>query len=175
MARPSIDQIRSIGNVTQLFRWNLQIAAFPSAITAPPTTEALNLRCESVELPKLTNQPVEVNIRGHKVKQPGIGQYAGTLQMTFIETVDNVVHNFLRQWREACWQTKTGISRPKTELEAIILIHRLNQQDEPIWEYKLIGAFLEDYDAGGTLDGTSTESLRPVFTLSYDYFEDQAL
>lgn len=174
MTRPSMDQVRSVADFTTLFRWNLIFAQFPSAIAAP-SSEDLNIRCESAELPKLTGSTITQSIRGHKVSQPGIHDYSETITLTFVETVDNVISNFLRSWREACWATNTGVTNPKSEVEAIILIQRLNSLDEPIWEYKLLGAFLQDFDPGGTLDGSSSDSLKPSLVIKFDRFEDQAL
>lgn len=175
MPRPSIDQVRSVADFTNIFRWNLAFAKFPSAVASPPNSEDLNLRCESAELPRLTGQTIVQNIRGHQVRQSGIYNYTDSLTLTFVETVDNAIHQFLKDWREATWETKTGIAQPKSDLEAIITLQRLNNQDEPIWEYKLVGAFLQDFDFGGTLDGITSESLKPQMILSYDFFEDQAL
>jgi len=175
MPKPTLDQIRSVGDFTSLFRWNLLFASFPAAVAAPPTLEDLNIRCESTELPRLTGQTVIQNLRGHQVRQPGIYNYSDTLTLTFVETVDNVVHNFLRDWREAVWATNTGVAQSKADVSAIILIQRLNSQDEPIYEYKLKGAFLADFDFGGTLDGATSDALKPQLILSYDNFEDKIL
>ena len=171
MPRPTIEQIRGIGDVTSLFRWNLNFVAFPS-VGSYPASQDLNLRCETAELPKLTITPTEINLRGHKVKQQGIGTYTNTLPITFIETIDNVIANFFREWREACWETRTGKSNTKENVEARIKINRLDNEDNEIWFYELIGCFLEDYEAGGTLDGTTSEPLKPSITISYDYFKD---
>lgn len=173
--RPTIDQIRAIGNVSALYRWNVEFVTFPAAIAAPPRSSDLNLRCESTDLPKMTGQSIELNIRGHKVKQTGIYTYSNVITMTFLETVDSIIHNFLKNWREVCWETGTGVQASKADAEALILIQRLDQQDTAIWEYKLIGSFLEDYEDGGTLDGVTSEGLKPSFTLSYDLFKDQPL
>jgi len=175
MPRPSIDQIRSVADFTTLFRWNLTFAKFPSAVASPPNTEDLNIRCESAELPRLTGQTIIQNVRGHQVKQSGIHNYVDSITLTFIETVDNIIHNFLKNWREAAWETKSGIAVPKNELEAIVILQRLNNQDVPIWEYKLIGAFLQDFDLGGTLDGVTSDSLKPQMILAFDYFDDRSL
>lgn len=175
MPRPTIDQVRSIGNVTQLFRWNVIFAQFPSGIAAAPRTEDLNLRCETTSVPKLTNTMTEVRIRGHKINQPGRGDYSPSIQMAFLETVDNKIHTFMRNWREICWQVKTGTQLTKAEAEAQIIIQRLNQQDQAIWEYKLIGCLLQDYEPSATLDSQSQDPVKPSMTIFYDYFEDKAL
>jgi hypothetical protein len=176
MARPTIDQIRSIGNVAQLVRWNVIFAQFPTGLAAAPQSEALNLRCESSTIPKLSGaSKTEIKIRGHKVNQPGIHTYSDSIVLTFLETVDNVVHQFLKNWRELNWQTKTGIQVPKADAEAMILLQRLDTEDNPIWEYKLVGCLLSDYEPGGTLGNAESEHLKPAMTISYDYFEDQAL
>ena len=175
MPRPTIDQIRSIGNVTQLFRWNLIFSAFPAAVAGAPRTEDLNLRCESTTLPKLSHTMTEVQIRGHKVHQPGKGEYSPNIALTFLETVDNKISTFLRAWREACWQVKTGVSQSKADVEAQILIQRLNHLDQGIWEYNLTGCILQDYEPGGTLSSESQDALKPSMTIVYDYFEDKPL
>lgn len=172
--RPDINNIRTIGDATTLFRWNVIFAKFPSVGTWP-SSDALNFRCESAELPKGTLEKAEVNIRGHKVLQPGKMAYENTLPLTFIETVDNVVAKVIRQWREICWQSRTGTSYSKAQVEAVILLQRLDNQDNAIYEYKLVGAFMEDHDFGGTLDGITPDSLKPVITLSYDYYLDKPL
>jgi hypothetical protein len=175
MSRPTIDQLRAVGTVTQLFRWNVIFAAFPKDVAAPPSSDDLNLRCESSTLPKLGSTPLSVKIRGHVTKQPGIHTYNGTIDLVFIETVDNVVHNFLKAWRDICWAPHTGVQSSKANSEASILLQRLDNQDNPIWQYKLIGAILEDYEAGGPLNADGQDGLKPKLTIGYDLFDDQPL
>lgn len=173
MARPNISQLRNVGDYTQLYRWNLIFSSLPAAgIAGAPLIEDLNLRCESTTLPKTTNQPIEQNIRGHKTKSAGIMNYEGTIVLTFIETTDNLIHNFLKGWRELIWSTRTGTSVDKSDYEAEIIIQRLNNQDNAIWQYTMYGCWLEDYDDGGTLDGSTSDSLKPAMTISYDFFDD---
>jgi hypothetical protein len=173
MPRPDIDQIRALGDFATLYQFNVYLTTAPRAVDSPPT-EDLNLRCLTSELPKAAGTSIEVHIRGHKIKQPGQYDPTHTLTMTFVETVDAKISQFLKNWREACWQTKTGRQEKKEDVEAVITLVQLNRQDEPIWQYKLTGCYIEDYDpTGAGWDGTSTEVVRPSLTLSYDYFEDE--
>lgn len=174
MARPSIAEIRGLGDFATLFRWDVAFTA-PSGLTSLAHA-GINLRCESVDSPpKATNQKIEENIRGHKVFQPGITQYNNTIQLTCVETVDNYVHKFFGAWREAIWQVSTGkrsVGTDWSSLQAEIKLARMDSDDTVIWYYTLFGAFLEDYEPGGSLDGTSSDFLKPSLTFSYDYFKE---
>lgn len=178
MPRPSVNEIRGVGNFAKLYQWNWILETPPSAgnfaAFGANGGTPLNLRCESVELPKLTGESIITSIRGQKIKEPGIYTYAGTQTFIFVETVDNIVSNFLREWRELCWQAVTGIQEAKADVEAVVKIQRLNSTDDPVFEYKMTGCFLEDFDLG-TLDGTTSDVFKPNMIMSYDFFEDQAL
>jgi len=175
--RPSIEQIRNVGNFTQMFRWNVEFEKFPNLVSGPGS-EAINFRAESVTIPKLDPNAVEINLRGHKVKQPGIATYGNQITLTCVETVDNIIAQFIHDWREKCWESDnggTGKTHYKSELEATILITRLDNMDQPIWIYKLFGCFLETNEAGGDLGGDSADPLKPQLVLSFDYFNDKPM
>lgn len=171
MATFNIDELRSMQDFAKTYKWDLQFLTLP--VVGPfafPTSQALNLRCESSEIPKTTNQKIEVDLRGHKVRTAGINDYVGTLTLTFTETVDNTIHNFFKAWRELVWETRTGRSFQKSQYTATLKLTRLNNQDQPIWDYVLYSCFPEDFDYG-SLDNAS-EIMRPALILSYDYFVD---
>jgi hypothetical protein len=170
--RPSLDNIRGLPDFASLYRWNLIFDQPPSGIAAP-TTEELNLRCTSATIPKVTGSAFPISIRGHKTQNPGIWDTSGTIVLTFIETVDNKVLNFIQSWSNACWEMNTGISKTKSELTAIVRLERLDRQDNPVREYKL-EAFLSDYSPGGDL-GADGDTLSPTITLSYDKFEENSI
>lgn len=171
MAKPDVEQIRNLDDFPTMYQWNL-ILNPPSAVAGADQAD-LNIRCLTATIPKATGQSIEIAIRGHKMKQPGIYDETHTIELTFVETVDNYIAQFLKNWREACRATKTGVHQTRREVSTTVQLDQLNRQDEPIWFYKLYGCWLEDYDpTGGQFDGTASEVLRPMLTLSYDWFED---
>ena len=175
MARPFLSQIRSIGDFATIFRWNMTIVQAPSVGGTYISDTDMNYRCESTTIPKATNNTFEVNIRGHKTLNNGIVNYDNTLSLTFVDTVDNKLRNFFKTWREALWTPDTGAAKGTTnELKAKFLLQLLDNTDAPKWSITIHGVMLQDYDFG-TLDGTSSDAIRPTVTFTYDYFEDAAV
>lgn len=175
--RPSVDNIRSLPNFTQLFRWAIAFSSPPSAVDYPGN-EAINFRAESQSLPTLSPGSTEIVIRGNKIKEPGIADYGNQITLTCVETVDSIISEFISSWQNACWEMSegsTGKTRDKKDLEATMVITRLNNMDEPIYKYELFGVFLETEDAGGELGSDSADPLKPVLTLSFDRFTREKL
>ena len=166
--RPNINQVRSLTDFTTSYQWYVTIN--PPRGVPFPTSNEINLRCISADIPRLNDQPLSTEIRGHKVWQPGIHVYTPTIVLTMAELIDMLVNNWIQRWREACWRSRTGIHQTKDNIEASITLVRLNRQDEPIWNYHLVGCFLSEYTQD-TL-GTSNELFRPALTITYDYFVD---
>jgi len=174
MARVSIDQLRNMGNVAVPYRWTLTFTNLPAGLNTFSSAD-LNVRCESVELPKLSSAgKIEVRVRGNKVLQQGIMEYSNTISLVFYETEDSIVHDFLRSWRELVWKSRSGVQVSKEDYEANVQITRLNHADEGIWKYNLHGCFLEDFDLG-MLDGSTSDAMRTTLVLSFDFFTDQKL
>ncbi len=178
MPRPSLEQIRALGNFTQLFRWNIEFEQAPQAVLGV-VNDDLNYRADSVDgLPKIDATSVEILIRGHKKKQVGIADYGNTITIVFFETTDNKISVMKESWENACWDKtggSTGTTANQKELEGTLVIIRLNNLDEPIARYKLIGCYPEAQDAGGTLDGATADPLKPSMTFSFDRYEFESL
>lgn len=170
--RPQLDQIRGLPDFASLYRWNLDFFPVVGGFSVPES-EALNLRCVSATLPKATGATFPIVIRGHEIINPGRWNTSGTITLTFVETVDNVVLTFIQRWRNACWEMNTGIGLTKTELLAGVRLTRLDRSDRPIRRYEF-EAFLSDYDLGGDL-GAEGDTINPTITLSYDRFNETAI
>lgn len=171
MPRPTLAQLRGVGDFQALWRWDID---FLGAARLGTFSNDLNLRAETTEIPKKTGQTIEVNIRGHKTRMPGIYAPVGTMTFSFVEGVTNVVSSFIAAWKEQCWATNNGTSLTKDQLQMDILMRRLNNQDVATYEYKLKGCFYEDADFG-TLDGSTSDIWKPSLTISYDDFEEKQL
>jgi len=171
MARPTVDNLRSLGDFQTTVDWDIQFIELP-AVLSDYLPEDLNLQCESTDIPKSSGTSTDVWLRGHKSKQPGLWTPVGTITMTMNETVDGYVREFIRRWREACWQSRTGIQQTKSDVEAQIMLYQLDRQNNYQYQYHMIGVYLEDYDTGGQLQAQSADLLKPTLTLSYDYFID---
>nr|DAK28359.1 MAG TPA: Baseplate wedge protein [Bacteriophage sp.]DAT04524.1 MAG TPA: Baseplate wedge protein [Bacteriophage sp.]DAT11776.1 MAG TPA: Baseplate wedge protein [Herelleviridae sp.] len=172
--RPTFSQIRSLGDPALNNAWYIQFTKIPAA--AGVTTEDLNFRCESSDIPKMSGQSVQVQIRGlPPVKYPGTYVPDGTFTLNFTETEDNKVTAAIAALRQLCYDSETGAGLPKAELEIEARLVRLSRQNKPIWEYNLLGVFIESYDPGGQLQGAQADILKPSMTLSYDSFTEKAL
>jgi hypothetical protein len=171
--KPTIDDIRSVQDFAVLYNWNLSFIQFPSGVLAPDPA-GLNIRCQSADLPYMQSQDIYISVRGHQVFQPGIHTYA-PISLEFQETEDNFVSTFVKSWRDLCWYPQTGIQRPKSELEAIVRLARLNRQGDEIWEYILVGCFPMDYSPGGPMSDQASDIMRIRLTLRFDYFTDASL
>lgn len=175
--RPTLENIRSLGNATQLIRWEVAFSSPPAAVNYPGN-DAINWRAASTSIPTMNPQSIEISIRGQKVKQPGIADYGGNqITLTCIEFIDNVLAQFITDWKFACWSNEnggSGTTLPKDQLEATMLITRLDNEDVPIWHYELIGCYPETTDPGGELGGEDASPMKPIVTLSFDYYREYA-
>jgi hypothetical protein len=176
MAYPTVVGLQGLPDFATTINWDLKILTLPASsgiFTAP--TDDLNIRCESSDIPRKAGQSATVMIRGLPVKQPGIYVPTQQLNLTFVETVDNTMTQFIYTWREACFTTNTGVQLQKDQLTATIQLIRNNRQGNPIWQYTLTGCYLEAYDPGGSLQGQSAEAMRASISLSYDDYTEGPL
>lgn len=169
MSRPTLDQIRSVGDFATQYNWGL------SFVTAPAGLDALkepgvNIRCISTDLPKKTNEPISIKIRGHHSQQAGISDSTHVITLAMHETVDNYISELIWRWREMVSETDTGKQLTRKEVEATLLLQRHNPQNDIIWTYQLTGCSIQDYE----LPQLTAENgaWMPSITLKYDDFKE---
>lgn len=162
--------VSGLGQFTTNHKWNLIFVTQPKKYTGP-TLAGLNVRCESVSLPKVSTPSVEIVIRGHKTKQSGIADYGNTMTITMFETTDMYVQRVIRAWKELIWEYNTGIQQNKSDITCTIHIVRLDNLGNPIQTYKVLNCYMEDNEAGGDLDASTADPSKPTITLSFDIFD----
>lgn len=172
MAKPTIGNLRSLPDFLQTTRWDMQVA---SNVAGMPDIQGVNVRCQSSSIPTLNGKSNVIAIRGQKVKQTGQYDYDMKIQLTMVETIDMFVSDWMKQWRELCWETGNGKQHYKKDVTADIVLYRLDGMDVQVWQYTLFGCFMEEYDGGETMDGEEGKVVQPKITLGYDYFEDKKL
>jgi hypothetical protein len=170
--KPSIDDLRTINSWASSYNWSLSFIQFPSGILSVDP-KGLDIRCASAEQPICSIPDVRLGMKGFEIYMPGARQY-NPLTLSFQESEDNFISNFIRDWKLLCFNPQTGVQQPKYLLEAIVRLARLSRLGNEIYEYILIGAWPMQSDPGGQL-GDQAEILRPSLTLRYDYFLEQSL
>jgi len=163
MGRPTIENIRGLGDFAVTNRWDITASNIPGL-----PGQDLNFRAISVDVPKRTGSTVEISIRGHKVRQPGDYEYNSPITITLSETDDYKVTKALNIWREMISMSITGIQLPKMAVSTIVVINRLDRQNNVQHTWTLFGCFLEDYELGDMSD--TGDAIQPTITLAYDYF-----
>lgn len=181
--RPSVNQLRRLGNFSQMFRWGIKITQFPNKLTAwQNTSQEFNIRALSASVPQKTGQSSEIQIRGNMVRQPGIATYVSPWNCTLMETNDTYAQQMLKDWHNLYWDTNlrvstgnsSGLTEFKADLEGVIELYHLNNLDEPIYKYTLIGVYVDDYSRGD-FDGSTADPMQPNISFAYDYFLEEAI
>lgn len=174
MSRPTLNQIRALGDFADTVHWYIQFPVIPAGVDL--TSDDINLRCESVPIPKREGTKVSAQIRGMPpVHQPGLYIPEGSMTVTLFENTNNRITKGIQQLVEMNYEQGTGKAKTKQEVEFQVRIVRMDRTHKPIYEYVFIGCFLDSYDPGGELQGSSADLLKPTLTFSYDDFIEKSL
>jgi hypothetical protein len=165
--RPTVSDLRSLQNIALQYRWQFDFTKDPTGLTAP---KDLNLRCTASGIPKVDMSKVTLNIRGNEVYYNGLNKTGGEIEFKFVETVDYKLTQFLSAWRKLCYDVVTNTSQSKKDVEGIVTMYRLDQQDNPVYKYELIGAFLAGYEPGQP--SNENAFIETSMTISYDTFNE---
>lgn len=178
--RPSVNQLRKLGNFSQMFRWGIRVIEWPASLGASwKNSQSFNIRAKSASVPEKSGESTEISIRGSKVRQPGIYSYTSPWTCNLLETNNTYVQGLLSAWANLCWDTNlrnsTGDSRGwtdyKTMLEGVFELNMLDNLDNPIYRYTLIGAYVEQFTRGD-FDSEAAEPMEPNVSFAFDYFTE---
>lgn len=168
----SLDEIAGLTYATN-YQWNLQfLAPLPTGVPGFPASEDINIRCSSATPPVATNNPLKIAMRQHAVNQPGHITYDGGFVLTLNETVDHRIKTWITNWREACFQTRTGYQEDKAAVVATIRLQMLNRKNDDPYNFTIYSAFLSAYTYPEATSNEQAGIYQPQMTLTYDYFEE---
>lgn len=166
--RPSIEQVRGLQHHQSMYDWGIQFFGLPNILSGFDSDD-LNTRCQTVDLPSRSIEEISIDLRGHKVFQHGKINYGNTLAMTLYETQDSKVQDFLNAYMNMQWTPITGSQVPKSLNQCNFVLSLLNSENSPTYQYTIVGAWLKDYKASGSL-GSNSEVLSWNLTWQFDYF-----
>lgn len=166
----NIERVRTLGSYKVTYQWNIVFNTFPTGINIAGGADAINFRCFSAQLPTSTIGAIPVSIRQHTIYQQGSLEY-NPIELTFNDTTDEILSNFLRDWRELIFQSKTGRQAAKLAVEAQVDLQLLGREEGEVTKvYHLFGAWPESNTLPELTSRENEEVFRPTITLRYDYF-----
>ena len=173
--KPSIQQLQEL-NPIRLNDWNIRIVKFPDGVdTGGLTPDDFNIRARSTGLPETNITPLEINVRGLKVKVPGDGTPNGEFSVTVVESVDQKVINFITNWRLAAFNPETGERKPPKELRGELMIELLDPSLKPIRRFRLFGVWPQTITYGELAGDPDAGAMEPSITFSFDYYKEEAV
>lgn len=187
MARPTLEGTRQLGDFATTYNWMLTLDVPSGAIAFADAdiaqfysntgngVDRINLRCTSTDLPDKTIEPISINIRGFKSKQPGQATYKDSIDLKFIDTVDGMVEAFFSAWLESSWRTSDGYQMSKLGNQGLCTISRLDRQSynesvSKIWDYILVGAWCSK--VGKPTLNSDNGLYEVTATIQMDYFKN---
>lgn len=171
MPKVELNQVRGLSRVVHLNDWLIKFVTVPEGAGIQSFADELDIRAISVDFPRATVIPQQIDIRGHRYFVPTDTEFEPTLNIQLIETDNTRVLSAMLKWREFAYETLTGYKAPPDEIKADLKIFLLNRQLQPIYEYTVYGAWPTSFDPGGQLVGDKgADIMRPTLTLQYDYF-----
>jgi hypothetical protein len=96
----------------------IKFVTVPSGAGIEAFADGLDIRAVSVDIPRATLLPIQIDIRGHRYFVPGDTEFQPTLTLTLIETDDMNVLDAMNKWREFAYETMTGYKEQVDNIKA---------------------------------------------------------
>lgn len=167
---PTLDQVVSTGDWLTTYKWWMTVLKWPNALPTKPDVNDINIRMESLNLSNKSDQTILINVRGFESRQPGIYNFGGTFDCTFLDSEESLVINKLvEEWKTICWNTNTGYQFKKKDVIALVEVVQANRQGEKMISHKYHNVYLSDHSPVA-LDNAS-DVIRYNLTFTFDKFE----
>lgn len=169
-----IEDVRGLGNFSLTNNWKLTLHPVGSKVRSiVDGLGEINARCVSTDVPNKSINKLSTTIRGHTVHQPGDLQYGDSFSFVIVGTEDARAEKFVRDYYELCCSQEHLEQHAKKDLECTAVFQRLNSMNEPMYEYKLVGSWLQSATFPG--GEASATVINVTMVLSYDYYTEKEI
>lgn len=134
----SIEDLRGIQNPLRTYEWEVEITG-PASLGGE---EGLTSRAQTVAIPEVSVEPIELNHKSEKTVYAGRVASARTMTINFFDDENLTVYRFFKQWMQLIHNENTGGGVSRSAYIAGLSIKQLSQDSETvIATHTITGAF----------------------------------
>ena len=170
MGDVTLDKVNALPDFLTDERFEIAFSKMPAV--SGITSDEINLRTVTFKPPKATLAKVTATLHSFAKSQPAARQPEESITITLIETIDAKTFQFIKDWRDICVARNTHKVGNVSDREAELLVYHKDNQNRNVWNYKIIKAWLQDYDIPEFTDGSSPATVQSTITLAYSDFID---
>lgn len=170
MGDVTLDKINSLPDFLTDERFEISFSKMPAV--SGITSDDINLRTVSFKPPKATIEKLTFTLHTFKKHQPSGRTPEESITITLVETIDAKTLQFIKDWRDLCVARNTHLVGNVEDREAEIIVYHKNNKNENAWVYKIIKAWIQDYDIPEFTDGSGPAAIQSTITLAYSDFID---
>lgn len=150
--------------------WRFELSISPAKSSSMDMTKAFKLRCQQVDFSGVQIEPVTVALHGHELQFRGRQQFAKTVSITFVETVDAAIIKALHKWKETVVGLKSGNGAYRSSYAAMGELKVLDVTGKPSTGQTIFYMWPSDIP-NVQLDGTSSTAFMVQVTFTYDFVQ----
>lgn len=170
LRKPRLNQLYYVPDVSTKDNFSFVLGTTPGGGTDP----LLHLKCNSVVVPNRSNEPIVVNLFGHRVHHRGQDTSNKTLNVTYFEDAFFNTTKALRRWYKFIHHEEFGVSQG-TKLnygvECFIVLY--NHQGFPVYSFQIKNLWPINV-AEIDLSGDSTTPIINNVTFAFDELHDES-
>jgi hypothetical protein len=177
MARITIDETLVIDSPLMSDNWELILTGIPTGFGNRVAREALRIRCKTISMPGLTNEPQELPLHGYKLNFAGRTTFPGTLGITYNESNALEIYSSMLGWVQAARDYRTQLSGGKNQLpggylamSALLNVYNEIDGATPVKIITFKNFWCTDV-SDTALDNSSAAFVDVSANFRYDYFE----